>query len=248
MSDNSAGDNDESSNSDIVVLPAAGTQHAPSLKQRSHQEVSRSAPCARTHVRRPNHGLILCLPPSQQQQYEQLANLIQEGKKKSSELAMTLKSMEQQMAKMQHQFTKATGEVNDTYQFCLSLLEEMKSESLKELDDQYNSRLIGLTLASSKIQESMDKMDRLDHFTDCFRKFNPTELLSFKQLVESRLRTYLNFDPELTKPPATDLEFVSNFQAIRVRLSFVLGVRCVRGVPCPCCLPVACSFIVSKGR
>lgn len=158
--------------------------------------------------------VVVC--PEQQQQYEQLGHLINEGKKKSTELAVTLKSMEHQMAKMQLQFTKATTEVNETYQFCLSLLDEMKSESLKELDDQYNSRLISLTLASAKIQESMDKMDRLDHFTDCFRKFNPTELMSFKQLVETRLRSHLNFDPELTKPAPADIEFVSNFQAIRV--------------------------------
>lgn len=160
-----------------------------------------------------------CCLVMQQQQYEQLASLISEGKKKSSELSLTLKSMEHQMAKMQHSFHKATSEVNDTYQFCLSLLEEMKSDTLKELDDQYNSRLIGLTLASSKIQESIDKMDQLDRFTDCFRKFNPSELLSFKQLVESRLRTYINFDPEISKLSASELEFVSNFQAIRVSTS-----------------------------
>ena len=189
----------DSGDTESGVLSGSTTAAAttPTSQKRAHQEVRDSA------------ALI---------QYEQLGSLIHEGKKKSTELAVTLKSIEHQMAKMQHQFTKATSEVNDTYQFCLSLLEEMKSETLKELDDQYNSRVIALTLASSKIQESIDKMDRLDHFTDCFRKFNPTELLSFKQLVESRLRTYLNFDPELTKPPATDLEFVSNFQAIRVRL------------------------------
>lgn len=148
-----------------------------------------------------------------------MEQLIEEGKNKSQELNVTLKSLEHATNRIQVQYSKAQNEISDTYQFYMSLLEDTKSETQKELDDIYNSKLVSLTLLNSKVHDAIDKMAQLDLFTDRFRRFSsPTELLFFKHLIESRLRALASYDSELNEPNSIDMEFVSNFQTIRVSI------------------------------
>lgn len=150
-------------------------------------------------------------------QVEQIEQLIEEGKNKSQELNVTLKSLEHATNRIQVQYSKAQNEIADTYQFYLSLLEDTKAETQKELDDIYNSKLVSLTLLNSKVHDAIDKMAQLDLFTDRLRRVqSPTELAFFKHLIESRLRALASFDTELNEPNSIDIEFVSNFQTIRV--------------------------------
>ena len=150
------------------------------------------------------------------EQVEQMTRLIEEGKAKASELNVTLKTIEHTTARLQHQYNKSQAEINDTFQFYVSLLEEVKSETLKELDESYNAKLVSLTLLNSKIREAIERVANIALFKDRYQKFSsPNEHMFFKQLIESKMRTLLNFDPEVDKLNA-DLEFISNFQAIRV--------------------------------
>ncbi|KAI1286837.1 B-box type zinc finger protein ncl-1 [Halotydeus destructor] len=154
---------------------------------------------------------------------DQMSRLIDEGKVKAAEMNVTLKDIEHTTARLQHQYNKSQTEIADTFQFYVSLLEEMKAESLKELDDQYNTRLVTLTLLNSKVHDAIERMSQIAMFSERYRKCSsPTELLFFKQLIEGKLRMLLNFDPEMSKPNA-DLEFVSNFQGIRASVRNTFG-------------------------
>ena len=143
---------------------------------------------------------------------------------KTAELTLTLKTLDNTMNRMQAQYSKAQSDVNDTFHFYTSLLEEMKGETLKELDDQYNSKMASLQLLNNKLHEAL-KMSQLDPFGDRFGPFSSNDdLLNIKQTLEHRLHV-LNLDQEMGRPG--DLEFVSNFQAIRASVRNSFGfIRC----------------------
>ena len=123
------------------------------------------------------------------------------------------------MNRMQAQYSKAQTDVNDTFHFYQSLLEEMKGETLKDLDDQYHSKMNHLQMLNEKVHDAL-KMTQLDPFGDRFGLFSNGDHsdMHIKQLMEHRLHV---LDSEMNKPLG-DLEFVCNFQAIRasVRNSF----------------------------
>jgi tripartite motif-containing protein 2/3 len=137
---------------------------------------------------------------------------------KTAELSLTLKTLNNTMNRMQAQYTKAQADVNDTFHFYQSLLEEMKGETLKELDDHYSSKMNNLQVLNDKVHDAL-KMSQLDPFGDRFGLYSNGEPdIHIKQLLEHRLHL---LDSEMNRPLG-DLEFVSNFQAIRasVRNSF----------------------------
>lgn len=147
-----------------------------------------------------------------------------EGKSKVSELNGTLKSLELTTNRLRGQYTKAQQDINDTFDFCLSLLEELKKESMKDLDDQYSSKLVALTLLNTRIHDAIEKMNQTENLTERFnRKYSnsssspsPNELLNMKESIESRLRLLVSFDSDISKSIGPDLDFVSNYQSIRV--------------------------------
>jgi len=147
---------------------------------------------------------------------DQISHIIEEGKAKANELNVTLKTLEHMSSRLQSQYTKAQNDVTYTFNYYLNQLEEAKSETIKELDVVYNSHAVTLSHLNSKVHDGVDRVKQIALFVDRFKKFSSsTELIFFKQLIEARLRQIRNFDPELNIPK-TDLEFISNYQAIQV--------------------------------
>lgn len=144
------------------------------------------------------------------------------GKTTVSEVTLTLKTLDNTITRMQAQYSKAQTDVNDTFHFYQSLLEEIKGETLRDLDDQFTCKMNSLQLLNNKIHELV-KMTQLDSFGDRFGPFSSTDDL-LKQTIEHRLHL-LNLDADLNRPG--DLEFVSNFQAIRASVRNSFGyIRC----------------------
>ena len=163
---------------------------------------------------------------------DQINNLIEEGKAKANELNVTLKTIEHITDRLHHQYTKAQNDVNDTFNFYVNQLDEVKTDTLKELDDIYNAKLVNLNHLYSKVIEGVDKVKQIAMFVDRFKKFSSShdtcELLLFKQLIEAPLVQIRNFEPDINIPKA-ELEFVSNYQAIQV--SFLLFLYLITS-PC----------------
>lgn len=151
-----------------------------------------------------------------------------DGKSKVSELTNTLKNLEHTTNRLRGQYSKAQQDINDTFDFCVSLLEELKKDAMKDLDDQYSTKLISLTLLNTRIHDAIEKMNQTEHLTERFnRKYSnssssptPNELLNMKESIESRLRLLVGFDGEVSKSIGSDLDFVSNYQSIRVCIRF----------------------------
>jgi hypothetical protein len=56
------------------------------------------------------------------------------------------------------QYQKAVSEVNETYQFYVSMLEERRAELTRELEQAYSTKQVALSVYSQKAQETVDKI------------------------------------------------------------------------------------------
>lgn len=60
--------------------------------------------------------------------------------------------------RLSSQYQKSLGEVNETFQFYVSMLEERKAEIARELEQAYSSKQVALSVYSQKAQETVDKI------------------------------------------------------------------------------------------
>jgi tripartite motif-containing protein 2/3 len=62
------------------------------------------------------------------------------------------------LCRLAGQYQKAVSEVNETYQFYVSMLEERRAELTRELDQAYSTKQVALSVYSQKAQETVDKI------------------------------------------------------------------------------------------
>ncbi|GIX68440.1 b-box type zinc finger protein ncl-1 [Caerostris extrusa] len=140
-------------------------------------------------------------------QVEILADLVEQSKAKTNDLKNAAKSVEHFSSRLQMQYHKAQAEINDTFNFYCSVLEERKEELMKELEDLYNTKMVSLSLVGNKVQEMMENANNLSSYFDRITKFSSTtEILVFKQLLDSKLHCVISFNPEVSVQ-SVDLEF-----------------------------------------
>ncbi|GFT71083.1 brain tumor protein [Nephila pilipes] len=156
-------------------------------------------------------------------QVEILADLVEQSKAKTTDLRNAAKSVEHFSSRLQMQYHKAQAEINDTFNFYCSVLEERKEELMKELEDLYNTKMVSLSLIGNKVQEMVENANNLSSYFDRITKFSSTtEILVFKQLLDSKLHCVISYNPEVNVQ-SMDLEFLSNYQAIQVGVRNTFG-------------------------
>ena len=132
-------------------------------------------------------------------------------------------------------------EVNETFQFYVSMLEERKAEVVRELEQAYSSKQVALSVYSQKAQETVEKVVQVNPMTIFIGIFqiisnifqvtefverlmkhaSNGEVLLFKKPLDARLHQLLGYIPELNLGSSGELEFISNFQAIQVSFELV---------------------------
>jgi tripartite motif-containing protein 2/3 len=75
-----------------------------------------------------------------EKQIEMMQHIDNDAKMKANELRGSAKGIEHLSSRLQVQYHKAQNDINDTYNFYRAMLEERKQESLKELDQAYNTK------------------------------------------------------------------------------------------------------------
>ena len=155
---------------------------------------------------------------------DSLHQLADQAKVKANDLRGMAKNIEHSSNKMQVHYHKAQNEINDTFNFYVSMLEERKAETLKELDSAYNAKQVALSTTAQRMQDSIKKLYQGCEFIDKLVKHaGPTEVLMFKHMLDSKLQSLLGYTPDINSPGAFDIEFVSNFQAIQVGVRNTFG-------------------------
>ena len=148
---------------------------------------------------------------------DNLQRLAEQAKAKAHDLRGSAKNIEHSSNRLQVQYHKAQTEINETYNFYRTMLDERKTESLKELDSAYNAKQVSLSTVAQKMQQCIEKLYQGCEFIDKLVKHSShTEILMFKKMLDVKLENLLNYNPEINMSNAFDIEFVSNYQAIQV--------------------------------
>ena len=153
---------------------------------------------------------------------ENLLQLINELRSKAHDMKQLVKSTDHSSARIQIQYHKAQNEINETYQFYRSMLDERKQELLKELDSFYNAKTMSQSVLVTKSQEQIDKVLTS---CDCIEKFSrtvgPNELVMLKRIMETKLQSFVSSINDMQS--IYELDFVSNYQAIQVGVRNTFG-------------------------
>merc|ERR1712142_1241738 len=109
------------------------------------------------------------------------------------------------------------AEVNETFNFYMSMLAERKLELVKELEKLYSSKQVALSVFGQKINESSDKIEQHVGFIEkLIQSASTKDVLMFQASLETRLTHLMSTLPQLDLASTVQLEFISNFQAIQV--------------------------------
>ncbi|KAK7792006.1 hypothetical protein R5R35_004208 [Gryllus longicercus] len=166
-------------------------------------------------------------------QLDLMTQTMQESKAKATDIRNTLKNLEHTSSRLQVQYHKAQNEINDTFQFYRSMIEERKQELLKELESVFSAKQLSLNVLGQKAQETVEKIYSTCEFVERIAKrATMTEALMLKKVLDSRFQTFMNYNLDLSLQNGVDLEFVSNYQAIQVGVRNTFGyVRSSSDIP-----------------
>lgn len=155
---------------------------------------------------------------------DQICHAMEDGRSRAADLRSCVKSVEGSSTRLQQQYEKAQSEIHDTFTFYTTMVEERKTELLRELDSLYHAKQVSLSVFAQKAQESVDKLLSTCEFIEKLRKYaNTTELLMFRKLIEGKLAEQMGKNFDLGMQNVSDLEFVSNYPAIQVGVRNTFG-------------------------
>jgi tripartite motif-containing protein 2/3 len=155
-------------------------------------------------------------------QIENLLQIVSEVRGKASDMKAIIKNVEHNTSRIQVQYHKAQNEINDTYQFYRSMLDERKQELLKELESFHNAKNMSQSVLITKSQEHVDKVIQSCEFVERITKHaGLAETIMLKKLMENKLQSFLTYIQELQSQ--FELDFVSNYQAIQVGVRNTFG-------------------------
>ncbi|XP_014605720.1 PREDICTED: brain tumor protein-like [Polistes canadensis] len=158
-----------------------------------------------------------------QQQVEAISRAVQDCRAKVIEVRAAIKTADHGAAKLQVQYHKAQNEINDTFQFYKSMLEERKQELLKELESVFSAKQISISVLTQKANDTMEKMQHTCEFGERLIKFTTMmDILMVKKLLDSKFQAFMSYSPDISNQ-ISDLEFVSNYQAIQVGVRNTFG-------------------------
>ena len=155
---------------------------------------------------------------------EALQQLGAKAKSKASEMRGLTKNIGDSSNHLQIHYHKAENEINDTFNFYRSMLEDRKQDALKELDSTYNAKQVALSAMAQRMTESIERLFRGSEFIEkLVRHASTTEVLMFKKTLDTKLQSIMSQAPETNVLSAFDIEFVSNYQAIQVGIRNTFG-------------------------
>lgn len=171
-----------------------------------------------------NHNFVF-LSEVAESEMGQLRMMEEETRRKVLELSTTAKAMANASTVLKAAYHKAQIEIEQTYRYFLSILEEKKKDALRHLDETYNSKQIAISDSTLRMHESMEKLANASIFIDMLLKnAAPGENLVLKGFIESRLQNIFNFLPDLpSQAYQFEIEFVSNYQAIETAVGNTFG-------------------------
>ena len=96
--------------------------------------------------------------PQEIQQLNSISHIMQEGRSKASDLKSNLKNLEAASVNLSQHFNNSRSDINDAFQYYVSVLEERKNDVIRELEGHYSRKQVALSLYSQKAHETIDRI------------------------------------------------------------------------------------------
>lgn len=140
---------------------------------------------------------------------------------KMNQLKVMEKLVENQCSQLQEQYIKVQTDIKEAFCFFYSVIEDRKEQLLKELEHLYTKKMLPLTLVGSQVSESLKMIEMPS--VDIDQSLIHSDASKGNSFLER-----LNPDDltELVKKITTqsmDLEFSSNYQAIKIGVHDMFG-------------------------
>ena len=104
--------------------------------------------------------------------------------------------------RLSSQYDKAMGEVDETFNFYMSMLAERKLDVTKEIEKLYSTKQVALSVFGQKIHESTDKIDQMVTFTEkLLQSASAKDVLLFQSSLESRMNHLVSTLPIASAGP-----------------------------------------------
>lgn len=134
-----------------------------------------------------------------EKQMATMENLVQEARNKHADLLEMFKAVDATNHRLSNSATRAHQVLNESVASILNMIEEQRKAIAKEIDAACSSKHLQLTMVDKRIQQMSDKLSQTIEFTSRLIKYaSPTEVMVFKQLLDTRLSLFLSFNPDVS--------------------------------------------------
>ncbi|XP_055917394.1 brain tumor protein [Eupeodes corollae] len=149
-----------------------------------------------------------------------IQGIVAELRGKVGEIVTVVSNSDLIVNQIKSQYQKAHSEVNETYQFFYSMLDERKQEILKDLESLHNAKMLTINSCVNRSKEAVDKaLQACDSIERTPVKPNTVkDVLALRKTVEYQYQSVVQ---DLQVP--FELEFVSNYQSIQVGVRNIFG-------------------------
>ncbi|CAI4228933.1 unnamed protein product [Auanema sp. JU1783] len=186
--------------------------------------------CVQHEHPKPSHHYEL-ISEVAEKQISILEQLVDESRLKHQEFLDTYKKVDTTQQMLQLNLQRAHQQLEENVQNVIRVIEEHKKNIAKEIEYAYSGKQLQLTMVDKRIQQLSEKLGQTIEFTTrLIRYASTTEVLLFKQLLETRLRLFLQYNPDvsnvLTSPVDIEVPALNCSQAkqsIQALLGHVRG-------------------------
>ncbi|GMR42592.1 hypothetical protein PMAYCL1PPCAC_12787 [Pristionchus mayeri] len=160
-------------------------------------------------------------------QMSSIEQLVVDARHKQGELLEMFKQVDAANNRLNQSLARAHAILDENVANVIRVLEDQRKTLAKEIEQAYSAKQLRLTMVDKRIQQMSDKLGQTVEFTTRLIKHaSPTEVMVFKQLLDTRLQMFLVFNPDmgnvLGSPCEIDLAPI-NGQSTRHKLNGVLG-------------------------
>ncbi|PAV57073.1 hypothetical protein WR25_26135 isoform D [Diploscapter pachys] len=160
-------------------------------------------------------------------QLGKMDQLVAEARIKRQELLDMFKQVDNAQQRLNLSLTRAHQQLDENVQMLIRAIDEQRKSAAKEIEAAYSAKQVQLTMVDKRIQQMVEKLSQTIEFTSRLLKYaSPTEVLVFKQLLDTRLQIFLTFNPDVSNAltSSCEVEFPAmNTQMARQYMTQLIG-------------------------
>ncbi|PIO74973.1 zinc finger, C3HC4 type [Teladorsagia circumcincta] len=133
--------------------------------------------------------------------------LVNEARNKHMDLLEMFKQVDASQQRLSASLSRAHSQLDENVNALVRIIDEARKSAAKEIDTAFSAKQIQLTMVDKRIQQMTEKLSQTIDFTTRLVKYaSPTEVMVFKQLLDTRLHLFLAFNPDASNALGSSCE------------------------------------------